>query len=61
VLKLIEEEGKVYRRICQRTLQYDLEACSLAIASGFRDEVVGILEKQGKREEPARLRPAPAT
>ena len=61
VLKLIEEEGKVYRRICQRTLQYDLEACSLAIACGFRDEIVGILEKQSKREEPARLRSAPAT
>jgi hypothetical protein len=53
VLKLIEEEGKVYRRICQRTLQHDLEACSLAIATGFRDEIVGILDKQGRREEPA--------
>ena len=53
VLKLIEDEGKVYRRICQRTLQYDLEACSLAIATGFRDEIVGILDKQGRREEPA--------
>jgi hypothetical protein len=60
VLKLIEEEGKVYRRICQRTLQYDLEACSLAIANSFRDEIVGILEKQGKREESDRVRSAPA-
>jgi hypothetical protein len=61
VLKLIEEEGRVYRRICQRTLQYDLDACSLALASGFRDEIVGILEKQGKRQEPAPSRGAPAS
>ena len=53
VLKLIEDEGKAFRRICQRTLQYDLDACSLAVANGFRDEIVGILEKQGKKEEPA--------
>ena len=53
VLKLVEEEGKVYRRICQRTQQENLDACSLSMASGFRDELVAVLEKQGKREEPA--------
>ena len=53
VLKLIEDESKEYRRFCQKMLQYDLEACSLAIAAAFRDEIVGILERQGKREEPA--------
>jgi hypothetical protein len=53
VLKLIEEEGKVYRRICQQTQQHDLESCSMAVAGGFRDEIAGILDKQGKREEPA--------
>jgi hypothetical protein len=53
VLKLIEEEGRTYRRICQQTQQHDLEACSLAIANGFRDEIAGILDKQGKRELPA--------
>jgi hypothetical protein len=58
VLKLVEEEAKVYRLICQRTLQYDLDACSLSLANGFRDEVVGILEKQGKREETTRSAPA---
>jgi hypothetical protein len=60
VLKLVEEEAKVYRLICQRTMQYDLEACSLSLANGFRDEVVSILEKQGKREETAGSRTAPA-
>ena len=53
VLKLIEEELKVYRRICQQALQYDLDACSLALATGFRDEVVAILDKKSRREEPA--------
>jgi hypothetical protein len=48
ILLLIEEELKIYRRICKRTLQYDLEACALSMSSGFRDEVVGILEKHGK-------------
>jgi hypothetical protein len=50
VLKLIEEEGRIYRRICQQTQQHDLDACSLSIANGFRDEIAGILDKQGKRE-----------
>ena len=53
VLKLIEDELKVYRRICQQALQYDLDACSLAVATGFRDEVVAILDKKSRREEPA--------
>jgi hypothetical protein len=59
VLKLIEEEGRVYRRICQRMLQYDLDACSLSMANGFRDEIVTILEKQGKKQEPASSRSTP--
>ena len=53
VLKLIEEELKVYRRICKQALQYDLDACSLAMATGFRDEIVAILDKKSRREEPA--------
>jgi hypothetical protein len=53
VLKLIEEEGRTNRRICQQAQQRDLDGCSLSIANGFRDEIAGILDKQGKREEPA--------
>jgi hypothetical protein len=53
VLKLIEDEGRAYRRICQQTMQHDLDACSLAMANGFREEIAGILDKQGRREEPA--------
>jgi hypothetical protein len=53
VLKLIEEEGRLCRRICQQAQQRDLEACSLAVANGFRDEIAVILDKQGKRDVPA--------
>jgi hypothetical protein len=50
VLRLIEEEPKAYRRICQRARQADIDSCSLSMASGFRDELVSILEKQGRRD-----------
>jgi hypothetical protein len=53
VFKMLEEETRMFRLICQRTQQIDLDSCSLSMASGFRDEIVSILEKQGKREEPA--------
>jgi hypothetical protein len=53
VLTLIEDELRMYRGICKETLQYDLEACALEISVGFRDQVVEILEKQSKREQPA--------
>jgi hypothetical protein len=51
VLKLVEEEPKTYRLICQRTRQESIDACSLSMASGFRDEIAGILEKQGRKDE----------
>ncbi len=51
VLKLIEEELKAYRRICKQGLQYDLDACAQELTVGFRDQVVGILEKQGRKRD----------
>jgi hypothetical protein len=53
VLKLVEEESRVYRRLCQRIAQDDLESCSLAVAAGFRDEVASVMERQGRRDQPA--------
>ncbi len=50
ILKLIEEEPKAYRRICQRTRQADIDACSLSMANGYRDEVALVLDKQGRKE-----------
>jgi hypothetical protein len=53
VLKLVEEEAKLYRRLCQRIQQSSIDDCAAAMASGFRDEVAGLMEKQGKREPSA--------
>ena len=53
VLRTIEEEGKANRKLCQEAQQRDLEACSLSMANGFRDEIAGILDRQGKRDEPS--------
>jgi hypothetical protein len=52
-LKLVDDEARSYRRLCQG-LQQDELSCAEAMANGFRDELVTILEKQGKREEPSR-------
>jgi len=53
VLGLIEDELKMYRKICKDTLQYDLDSCAQEISVGFRDQIVGILEKESRREQPA--------
>ena len=53
ILRLVEDEVKLYRRMCQMARQYDLDGCALVAANGFRDEIVAILEKQARREEKA--------
>jgi hypothetical protein len=50
VLKLVEDESRTYRRLCQRIQQDDIDGCAGAMAMGFRDEVASLLEKQGRRE-----------
>ncbi len=52
VLKLVEDESKAYRRLCQRIQQEDMDSCASAMAQGFRDEIAALLEKQGRREQP---------
>jgi hypothetical protein len=51
-LKLVEEESKAYRRLCQRIQPDDMDSCANAMATGFRDEVSSVMEKQGRREPP---------
>jgi len=51
VLKLVEDESRAYRRLCQRIQENDMDSCASAMASGFRDEIAAVLEKQGKREQ----------
>ncbi len=53
LLGFIEDEVKMYRKMCRESLQYDLDACAQEIAMGFRDQIVAVVEKQGRREEPA--------
>ncbi|HET6487006.1 MAG TPA: hypothetical protein VFH83_11335 [Spirochaetia bacterium] len=50
MLKMIEDESRMYRRVCQKGLQPDLDACALWIANAYRDEIAGILDRQGKRD-----------
>jgi hypothetical protein len=50
VLKLVEDESKLYRRLCQRIQPSAIDGCASAMAFGLRDEVAGLLEKQGRRE-----------
>jgi len=50
LLKLVEDESKAYRRLCQRIQQDDIDGCANAMAMGFRDEIANLLEKQGRRE-----------
>ena len=50
MLKLIEDEAKLYRRMCQRIQGDSIDACATAMAFGLRDEVATLLEKQGRRE-----------
>ncbi len=49
MLKLVEDEPKLYRRLCQR-IQQDPDGCVSAISSGLRDEVAAVMEKQARRE-----------
>ena len=51
-LKLVEEESKAYRRLCQRIQPDDMDSSANAMATGFRDEVSSVMEKQGRREQP---------
>jgi hypothetical protein len=50
-LKLIEDESKAYRRLCQRIQPDDMDSCANAMAAGFRDEIAAVMEKQGKQPE----------
>jgi hypothetical protein len=51
VLRLVEDELKMYRRLCQRIQPDDMDSCAGAMVAGFRDEVSSIMEKQGRREQ----------
>lgn len=51
ILRLVEDEVTLYRRMCQAAHQWDLDACARTAANGFRDEVAAVLEKQAKKDQ----------
>jgi hypothetical protein len=50
VLRLVEDEARTYRRLCQKAQQDDIDGCVHLMAMAFRDEVANIMEKQGRQE-----------
>jgi hypothetical protein len=53
VLRLVEEEERAYRKVCQAAPPEGAEGCAASVGAAFRDEIVGILEKQGRKQEEA--------
>jgi hypothetical protein len=51
-LGLLDDEVREYRRVCMTAQPSNVESCTLGTASAFRDEIVLILERQGRKEEP---------
>ncbi len=52
-IRLIEQEAKSYVRVCREFAAVGEETCVSRTADGFRSEVVGLLERQLKRDSPA--------
>jgi hypothetical protein len=50
-LKLIEDESKAYRRLCQRIQPDDMDSCANAMANGFRDEIAAVMERQSRQPD----------
>jgi hypothetical protein len=50
-IRLIEEERKHSAGFCVEVPQFSAETCASGIANGFRDEIVGVYERQVKRDD----------
>ncbi len=50
-IRLIEEERKRSAAFCVEVPQFSAEACATGIANGFRDEILGVYERQLKRDD----------
>jgi hypothetical protein len=51
LIRLIEEERKRFAGYCVEVPQFTAETCAVGIANGFRDEIVGLYERQLKRND----------
>ena len=50
-IRLIEEERKRSAGFCVEVPQFNAETCATGIANGFRDEILGVYERQLKRDD----------
>ena len=50
-IRLIEEERKRSAGVCVEAPQFTAETCAVGIANGFRDEILGVYERQLKRDD----------
>ncbi len=50
-LRLIEAERKQSAGVCVEAPQFTAETCAVGIANGFRDEILGVYERQLKRDD----------
>jgi hypothetical protein len=51
ILRLVEDEVTIDRRMCQMAHQWDLDGCARIAANGFRDEIVALMEKQARKDQ----------
>jgi hypothetical protein len=50
-IRLIEAERKQSAGVCVEAPQFSAETCAVGIANGFRDEILGVYERQLKRDD----------
>ncbi|OHD67330.1 MAG: hypothetical protein A2177_11515 [Spirochaetes bacterium RBG_13_68_11] len=50
-IRLIEAERKQSAGVCVEAPQFSAETCAVGIANGFRDEILGVYERQVKRDD----------
>jgi hypothetical protein len=50
-IRLIEEERQASAGVCVEAPQFTAETCAVGITNGFRDEIIGVYERQLKRDE----------
>jgi len=51
LVRLVEEERKRSAGFCVEVPQFSAETCATGIANGFRDEIMGVFERQLKRDD----------
>jgi hypothetical protein len=50
-IRLIEAERKRSAGVCVEAPQFTAETCAVGITNGFRDEIIGVYERQLKRDD----------